>query len=138
MVVPLLARGRTLGALTFVAAESDRRYVSSDLRLAEEIGRRAALAIDNARLYERAQAATRSRDDLLAIVSHDLRNLLGVMLMSVETMRRAPIDEDHAQSLTRLEHIKRSGDRMRRLLEDLLDTASIEAGICRWNWGRSR
>jgi PAS domain S-box-containing protein len=55
MVVPLIARGRTLGAISFVSAESGRRYRETDLRLAEELARRAALAVDNARLYEEAQ-----------------------------------------------------------------------------------
>jgi PAS domain S-box-containing protein len=57
MVLPLLARGRTLGAITLVLAGHDRRYGPDDLTLAEELARRAALAIDNARLYSQAQAA---------------------------------------------------------------------------------
>jgi PAS domain S-box-containing protein len=65
MVVPLLARGRTLGAISFVSAESGRRYGEADLRLAEELARRAALAVDNARLYEEAQS---SRNLLEAIL----------------------------------------------------------------------
>ncbi len=55
MIVPLVARGRTLGAISLVAAESGRRYGEVDLALALELGRRAALAVDNARLYEEAQ-----------------------------------------------------------------------------------
>ncbi|MBC7810639.1 MAG: GAF domain-containing protein [Burkholderiales bacterium] len=57
MVVPLEARGRILGALTFVSAEGKRQYDQTDLTLAEELGRRAGLAVDNARLYREAQAA---------------------------------------------------------------------------------
>jgi len=61
MCVPLIARGRTLGAISFVSAESGRRYEPDDLRFAEDLARRAATAIDNAQLYreaeERAQAA---------------------------------------------------------------------------------
>src|SRR5215212_8263612 len=55
MVVPMLARGRNHGAITFVSAESGRRYNDTDLTLAEELAGRAALAVDNARLYEEAQ-----------------------------------------------------------------------------------
>ena len=55
MVVPLLTQGRVLGAISFVSAESGRRYGEADLRLAEELARRAAYAVDNARLYEEAQ-----------------------------------------------------------------------------------
>src|SRR5829696_5462761 len=65
MVVPLVARGRTLGAISFVSAESGKRYGEDDLRLAEELARRAALAVDNARLYEEAQS---SRNQLEAIL----------------------------------------------------------------------
>jgi PAS domain S-box-containing protein len=55
MVVPMVARGRSHGAITLVSAESGRRYEETDLRLAEELARRAALAVDNAKLYEEAQ-----------------------------------------------------------------------------------
>jgi len=55
MIVPLIARDRTLGVITLVAAESGRRYGAEDLELAEDLARRAALAVDNARLYEEAQ-----------------------------------------------------------------------------------
>ena len=68
MVVPLVARGRTLGAISFVSVESGRRYGDADLRLAEELARRAALAVDNARLYEEAQRNRASRDQLEAIL----------------------------------------------------------------------
>ncbi|MGZ3437898.1 MAG: two-CW domain-containing protein, partial [Polyangia bacterium] len=78
LAAPLLTQGRTLGVLTLIAAESQRRYDHTDLALAEEVGRRAALAIANARLYEAAQKAIHAREDVLAVVSHDLKNPLGV------------------------------------------------------------
>ena len=129
MSVPLVARGRTLGALTFLAAESGRRYSSDDLDLAEEVGRRAALAIDNARLYEQAQRAIHARQDMLAIVSHDLKNLLGVILMRSALLLKTPAGEELRLGSRRVvEKIRRSAERMKRLIEDLLDLASIEAG----------
>ena len=57
MVLPLVARGRTLGVMTLVLADNSRHYGPGDLTLAEELARRAAVAIDNARLYAEAQAA---------------------------------------------------------------------------------
>ena len=60
MIVPLTARGRPLGALTLVRAESTRRYGESDLHLALELGSRAALAVDNARLFEESREAVRT------------------------------------------------------------------------------
>ena len=62
VIVPMVARGRTLGALTWVSSESGRRYAESDLELAEELARRAALTIDNARLYEEAQRELAERE----------------------------------------------------------------------------
>ncbi len=63
MVVPMVARGRSHGAITLVSAESGRRYEETDLRLAEELARRAALAVDNAKLYEEAQREISERRD---------------------------------------------------------------------------
>jgi signal transduction histidine kinase len=128
MSVPLIARGRGLGVLTFVAAESGRRYSSSDLALAEEIGRRAAIAIDNAQLYEQAQSAIRARQDVLAIVSHDLKNPLGAILMTAECLTEESPTDDPVARKRGIHVIQRSAQRMNRLIADLLDVASIEAG----------
>ena len=66
LVVPLVAGGRTLGAITLVSAESGRRYGSAELELAEELARRAALAVDNARLYRgRSEIARTLQGSLL-------------------------------------------------------------------------
>jgi signal transduction histidine kinase len=124
--VALVARGRSLGALTFAAAESGRRYFARDLELAEEIGHRAALAIDNARLYEHAQRATLIRDDLLSVVSHDLKNPLNVILLNTELMTRTSAGDDRSRKP--VGSIKRSAESMNRIIQDLLDTASIDAG----------
>ena len=79
MIVPLTARGRTLGALTLVTAESSRRYGEDDLRLALELGSRAALAVDNARLFEELRANDRRKDEFLAMLAHELRNPLAAI-----------------------------------------------------------
>ncbi|HLZ09251.1 MAG TPA: GAF domain-containing sensor histidine kinase, partial [Chloroflexota bacterium] len=128
IAIPLVARERGLGVLTFVAAESGRRYSESDLVIAEEIGRRAAIAIDNAELYEQAQRAIRARQDLLAIVSHDLKNPLNAILMATMLLTNASPNEEPAARKRRIGIIERSAHRMNRLIGDLLDLASIEAG----------
>jgi signal transduction histidine kinase len=129
MAVPLLARGKTLGALTFAAAESGRRYSTRDLAVAEEIAHRAAIAIDNAQLYEQAQRATRGREDLLAIVSHDLNNPLAVIGLNIDMLlKHSRPEERRKYGRKQLELIDRAVTRMTGLLRDLLDTASIEAG----------
>jgi signal transduction histidine kinase/DNA-binding response OmpR family regulator len=128
MAVPLVTRGRGLGVLTFVATDCEHRHSASDLVLAEEIGRRAAIAIDNAELYEQAQRAIRARQDLLAMVSHDLKNPLSAILMATTLLTKAGPTEEFAAQKGRIEVIERSVNRMHRLLGDLLDIASIEAG----------
>lgn len=127
MIVPLTAHGRTLGAITLAAAESGRRYNPLDLILAEELGRRAALAVDNARLYQQAQQAVRVRDDVLAIVSHDLRNPVNTISMSASLL--LDDGEDRPMRTRRpLEVIKRTAERMNVLIQDLLEISKIEAG----------
>jgi PAS domain S-box-containing protein len=129
MIVPLRARGRVLGTITFAAAGSGRIYAARDLELAEEIARRAAYAIDNARLYEQAQSAVRARDEVLALVSHDLRDpLSGIVLHTTLLRTRAVADSLGARSLQGIESIERLAGRMERMLRDLMDVGSIDAG----------
>ena len=129
MCVPLKGRGRVVGALTLIYDGSGRRYGPVDLELAENFAWRAAAAIDNARLYEEAQKAIRVRDDLLGVVSHDLRNPLGSIILQTASLlkKSEPAALDEA-TRKRLEGIRRSAERMTRLIEDLLDLVSIEAG----------
>lgn len=127
MAVPLQARGRTLGAIGFVATGARRAYTSTDLALATELGRRAAIVIDNARLYRIAQRAIRGRDDMLGVVSHDLRNPLSTIRMCAAALRDPePIAPDTVQELA--DTITQSADWMDRIIRDLVDVASIEAG----------
>jgi PAS domain S-box-containing protein len=129
MIVPLRARHRVLGALTLVAAQSGRRYTAADRLFAEDIGRRAAVAIDNARLHEQAQSAIRAREGVLALVSHDLRNPLGVILLQTTNLLRIPAADDRrSKERKSVESIQRSAKRMNRIIGDLLDVASNEAG----------
>ena len=88
IVVPMRARGRSIGLLWLYTMDSERRYDADDLALAEDLGRRAALAIDNARLYAEAQAAIRARDIFLTVASHELRSPLTALQIQVHSMRR--------------------------------------------------
>lgn len=125
VVVPLCVRDEIMGVVSFVMAESDRRYSASDLALAREVAHRTAMAIDNARLYAAARQATRTRDDLLAMVSHDLKSPLSVILMNIELLR---IAGESACPPKQLNWMMGAAQTMNSLIQDLLDTASIEAG----------
>ncbi len=127
MWVPMVARGRARGVLTFANRYSGRRYARQDLAFAQDLAARTAMALDNARLYEEAHKAIRAREDVLSIVSHDLKNPLGTILMSIDLLlQKWPLDHDRFQQ--RLDAIRRSALNMDRLANDLLDLSSIEAG----------
>jgi PAS domain S-box-containing protein len=127
ITVPLLARGRTLGAIALIATTAPPTSTPLDLSLAEELGRRAALAVDNSRLYGMAQDATRAREEILGIVSHDLRNPLSAIMMCSSALvdGMAGADESLRYMVTA---IADSASWMNRLIQDLLDMASIESG----------
>ena len=131
MIVPLRARERTLGALTFVTAESGRQLTQKDLALAEDLGRRAAIAIDNARLYNEAQQANRMKDDFLAVVSHELRTPLTPILGWTRMLRNDTFDKDSMSHA--LEIIERNARAQAKLIEDLLDVSRIITGKLRLN-----
>lgn len=127
MIVPLCARGRVLGTATFVASESRRRHDASDLAVAEDLATRAALVIDNARSMEQAWSATRARDELLAIVSHDLRSPLSAIMLGAERLRMSATDNPALGSSLRIvDIIARSAQRMERLVGDLVDYEQIK------------
>ncbi|WP_437335688.1 GAF domain-containing sensor histidine kinase [Sorangium sp. So ce394] len=127
--VPLVTRGTMLGVLTIASGRDDLPYGVEDRALAEDLGRRAALAIDNARLYESAQRAIRAREELVAVVSHDLKSPLATIVMNTSLLRRKLPSSDEAAELRRpVERIQKSADRMNRLIRDLLDLARLEGG----------
>jgi PAS domain S-box-containing protein len=165
MVVPLVSRGRTLGAITLISAESRREFTRRDLDIADEFASRAALALDNAQLfaelgrardeledqYRREQearaaaehsrdqlahlqrvtaSALRGREDLLAMVSHDLRGPLGVVSLSADQMIRE-VRHHGSEPPLQLRSILRSAKRMERLIRDMLDFSAIDAGTLR-------
>jgi PAS domain S-box-containing protein len=124
--VPLVARGNTLGAISFLAIGSERRYGAADLALAEELAARAAIAIDNARLYAEVQKAARAKDEFLAMLAHELRNPLAAIANASYVLDRIPPTDAQAERLRAT--IGRQTDHLARLVDDLLDVSRIERG----------
>ncbi len=125
--VPLVTSGKPLGALTLVTSGSGRRYDLADLTLAADVARRAAIVVEHARLFHEAQQATRARDDVLAVVAHDLRNPLNTVSMAVTLMLEStPLDR--VQERRQVEIVRRATDRMNRMIQDLLDVKRMESG----------
>jgi len=129
VLLPLIGRGRLLGVLTLGMTRPERRFTKGDLPALEDIAQRIALGADNARLYQQARQASRARDDTLNAISHDLRNGLNTVLTAVSLLLRSlPPDSEGRRERRHVEAIRRSADRMNRLIGDLLDVASIESG----------
>ena len=129
VAVPLLMRGQALGALFLGSSTPSRVFRQVDLRWAEALADRSAMAIGNARLYRSSVQATQLRDRVLGIVAHDLRNPLSAILMEVEVLAlRRQGAEPERQSQEPVEVIRRAAKRMNRLILDLLDVAVMEAG----------
>jgi signal transduction histidine kinase/CheY-like chemotaxis protein len=133
MTVPLRTQSRILGVISFVCAESGRQYTSADLELAEELARRASLAIDNAQLYRvaqrdraKAEAANRIKDEFLAVLSHELRSPLNPILGWTKLLRTGRLDGTKTQQA--LETIERNAKLQAQLIEDLLDVSRILQG----------
>jgi signal transduction histidine kinase/DNA-binding response OmpR family regulator len=126
LIRPLVARGRILGALTLVIAESERTFRPEDLALAEELAGRAAVALDNARLYREIQAGDRRKDEFLAMLGHELRNPLAAIANALEYVQIAGHD---AVAFGRAREIlARQVQMMARLVDDLLDVSRITRG----------
>ncbi|WP_197439992.1 PAS domain-containing hybrid sensor histidine kinase/response regulator [Calycomorphotria hydatis] len=125
VVVPLVARGKNFGVLTMVTSESGRRFGPDDLKLAEELGRRAASAIDNAQLFEAGQRANVAKSEFLANMSHEIRTPLTSVLGYAEMLL------DSEQTPERVEHLKtiiRNGQFLVEIINEILDLAKIESG----------
>jgi signal transduction histidine kinase len=118
IAVPMLVGDKLLGAIGLLSSAGP--YCHADLHFAEALAHRAALAIENARLHRKAEQAVRARDDVLAIVAHDLRSPLGAILLQADALRR--------DMRKPAEALQRAANRMSRLIQDLLDVTRMEAG----------
>ncbi|HZS58503.1 MAG TPA: ATP-binding protein [Gemmatimonadaceae bacterium] len=125
LIVPLVAQGAVLGAMTFAMARGGRRHDASYRALAEELAVRVALAVNGGRLYQHTRRAVSARDEVLAVVSHDLRNPLSAINMCAGALRESQADAETTREL--LATVQESTALMSRIIQDLLDVASIDA-----------
>ena len=129
LIVPLIARGKTLGTISLARSGDAPPYTEEDLATVEELARRAALPVDNARLYREARREALARDRTLGVVSHDLRNALHSAMMHSDLLLGLGPDElAGEQARKQIIGIRRSLEHMQRLVQDLLDAENIEKG----------
>jgi signal transduction histidine kinase/ActR/RegA family two-component response regulator len=138
IVVPLRVQSTVFGAITLAWAESPRRYGPADRTLLEELARRAAVAIDNAHLYAssqkeraRVEAATRAKDEFVAVVSHELRTPLNAILGWIRLLRGGDLPDSKREHA--FEIIERNANAQGKLVADLLDISRVITGKIRIN-----
>jgi len=122
--VPLVARDKALGAVSLLSLS--RVYGPGDFRVAEVVAQRASVLLDNARLFDTAKHAIKARDDILGIVAHDLRNPLAAIAALGTVLRLSNTNRHTDEEIG--EEIGDAVNRMNRLIQDLLDVTSIDAG----------
>lgn len=128
--VPLIARARTLGAMAFILNEHHRHYGPADLALAEEVAQRAAMALDNARLYQEARDAIALRDQFLSIAAHELQTPLTVLLGNAQAMEYRAMRQSHLpERELRAAHVmSEQAKRLSKMIRALLDISRLEQG----------
>jgi signal transduction histidine kinase len=131
MCVPLVIRGKVIGAMHLLLERENREYNLFDLALAEDLADRAAIALDNATLYMKELEANRLKDEFLSLVSHELRTPLTPILGAIYKLRASrPGDEDLQRAL---DMIERNAKGQARIVEELLDISRITTGKLDFN-----
>jgi signal transduction histidine kinase/CHASE3 domain sensor protein len=128
IIVPMIARGRTLGALTIISSGSGRRYDEADQALATELATRAAIAIDNAQLYRSALAASDSKSAFLATMSHELRTPLNAIIGYQSLLTEGIDGRLNEPQLAQLRRIRSSADHLLGLIDEVLTFSRVDAG----------
>jgi signal transduction histidine kinase len=125
ILVPLRARGHLIGALAVAREQATWGNAREDVLLLQEFADRAALVIENARLFSAMQHAIKSRGDVIAAVSHDVANPLNAIVAGSTLLL---MNEEAPSRERMLTVIKRSAEHASRIMRDLLDTAAVDVG----------
>jgi PAS domain S-box-containing protein len=125
IALPLTANGHSLGVAALAWCSPEHRYDDNDVVLLRALFERAGLALENARLYRDLSKALQAREDMLAVVAHDLRNPLSSIKINADLLLRKLGDAPERAHAARQEQAARN---MLRLVDDLLDAAALDAG----------
>jgi len=129
IIIPLIARHKVLGTISFFSTQPDRSFNSTHLRLAEDISSKAGQALSNAALYAEAQKSIEIRENLMAIVAHDLKNPLTSIQLNTSLLLRTKSAAENSHLIKKLtENIQNSTYRMNSLISDILDFGKITSG----------
>jgi len=128
MIVPLKLRTRTIGAITFVASQPGRHFTDADLATAQKLASRAALAIENSRLYEASQKAVALRDDFISVASHELRTPVTSLKIYTQVLQRQAERRDDQELSSALAKMGVQINKITTLIGDMLDVSKIESG----------
>jgi PAS domain S-box-containing protein len=131
MCVPLVSASSTFGAMTFAFAESGRQYTDRDLAFAQDVATRAALAVENAFAYRRANEANRLKDEFLATLSHELRTPLNAILGYAQMLKLGVLNGERQSNAIAV--LTRNAEALRQIIDDVLDVSRITAGRLRMN-----
>ncbi len=126
VIAPIIFHGRVLGSISFVSSQTWRKYDELDRRMIEELGRRAGIAVEKARVYRKAVDSVTVRDEFLSIASHELKTPLTSLQMQIELIQLGILDQEKAQKI--LEISKKQVHRLASLVGELLDVSKIDSG----------
>lgn len=137
LLVPLRAGGRAIGALHLVRTRPGAKHSLEEQQVADQFAGLAALALENTRLYQQARSAVRERDEMLAIVSHDLRNPVNAIVMLTGAVLKREADtasmpeEPANMGRDEVEAVRAAARQADGLIQDLQDVSRISAGRLR-------
>jgi signal transduction histidine kinase len=129
IIVPMVARDKVLGSLTFLASGPHHPHRDEDVALAQDLAQRAALAADNARLFAMAQGASRAKDEFMASMSHELRTPLTAIIGYTELLGDEIVGPLNATQREQLARIRASGNLLLALVDQILDLARVDSGV---------